>query len=394
MAILPKIERITKDATISHFFLLFGYKTFSFYFPLFLIARGLSLPEVGYSYLLIYLSLSFFSPVAGYLSHKVNPAILAALGILGYALYAFGMILIQNATLFYCWQALLGISAALFFVCIRAILMGFPMENFDRSFGWFYSAPFYADAIAPAVGAFFIWQFNFTGVFIFSLILHFFTAIFCFFKLRKPAKSLVDDGFNLKSSQDNYKKVFNNLKTKTILPFFLISFSVLLLAGFYRAFFVLFLKDQLSWSQDLILLFMSLFSVLFLPFSLLIIRHLEKTNSGKSVFQGGLIAGLFSVFFGLALPVLNFLSILLINLGRSAGSLICNSGRSGLISRRLKVDPEEASVIDTVFAPLGVAFGALFSGLMIGFLGYQALFILGGIFVIFVVLISNKFAKF
>jgi len=390
---LPKIEKITRDATLVHFFLMFGYKTFSLYFPLFLVARSLSLPEVGYSYLLIYLPLSLFAPIAGHLNHKINPAILAGLGILGYAVYALGMLLIQGAILFYFWQVLLGISAALFFVSIRAILMGYPLENSDRSFGWFYSAPFYADAIAPAVGAFFIWRFDFAGVFVFSLILHLFTAIFCFIKLKKPAKPLIDNGFNLEDSQDNYKKIFKALKTKTVLPFLSVSFSVLLLAGFYRAFFVLFLKDQLVWSQELILIFISVFSVLFLPISFLLIKYLEKTNSEKNVFHGGLSAGLFSIIFGFALPILNFLSVLLINLARSAGSLICNSGRSGLVSRCLKTEPEEASALDTIFAPLGVAFGALISGLLISFLGYQSLFILGGIFVIFVALICNKLSK-
>ncbi len=396
---LPKIEKITRDATITHFFLMFGYKTFSLYFPLFLVARGLSLPEVGYSYLLIYLPLSLFAPIAGHLNHKINPAILAGIGILGYAVYALGMILInpQNdlgISLFYFWQVLLGISASLFFVSIRSILMGYPLENADRSFGWFYSAPFYADAIAPAFGAFFVWKFGFAGVFVFSLILHLLTSAFCFIKLKKPAKPLVDDGFELEDSKNNYKKIFQSLKGKTILPVLSISLSVLLLAGFYRAFFVLFLKDQLAWSQELILIFMSVFSILFLPLSFLLIKHLEKFNSEKNIFRGGLIAGLFSIILGLATPFLNFLNILIINLAKSAGSLVCNSGRSGLISRSLKTEPEEAGAIDTVFSPLGVAFGAFVSGIIIGFLGYQSLFILGGIFVIFITLTCNKLSKF
>ncbi len=393
MFFIPKIEKITKDATIVHFFLLFGYKTFSLYFPLFLVARGLSLPEVGYSFLLIYLPLSLFSPIAGFLNHKVNPAILSSLGIFGYALYALGMILIQNQVLFYFWQVLLGISAALFFVSMRSILMGFSLENSDRSFGWFYSAPFYADAIAPAVGAFFVWQFDFVGVFILSLILHLFTAVFCFIKLRKPAAPLTDENFGLDDSQDNYHKVFQILKRKNILPFLLISFSVLLLGGFYRAFFVLFLKDQLVWSQNLILIFASVSSALFVPLSLFLIKRLEKTDSKTNVFQGGLVDGLFSIIFGVALGFLNFISVLVIDLIRSAGSLICNSSRSGLVSRRLKTEPEEASAIDTIFAPLGVALGALVSGLLIGFLGYRLLFIFGGIFVVFVVFLAKAVVK-
>jgi len=236
----------------------------------------------------------------------------------------------------------------------------------------------------------FIWKFGFGGVFAFSLILYLFISFFCFIKLKKPAKPLVDDGFNLEDSKNNYKKIFQSLKGKTILPILLTSFSVLLLAGFYRAFFVLFLKDQLIWSQELILIFVSVSSVLFLPLSLLLIKYLEKTGSEKNVFQGGLIAGSFSIILGLATPLLSFLNVLVIDLTKSAGSLVCNSGRSGLISKNLRAEPEEAGAIDTVFAPLGVAFGAFISGLVISFLGYQSLFIFGGIFVIFVALACSR----
>jgi predicted MFS family arabinose efflux permease len=90
---------------------------------------------------------------------------------------------------------------------------------------------------------------------------------------------------------------------------------------------------------------------------------------------------------------LNFFTILIINLGRAAGALVCNSGRSGLISQELKENPEEAGAIDTIFSPLGIALGALISVAIIGFLGYQFLFILVGAFVILVAFISKKLAK-
>ena len=169
-AFLPKIEKITRDTTVVHFFLMFGYKLFSLYFPLFLIANNLSINQVGYSYLLIYLPIALFSPLVGYLNHKINPAILAFSGILGYGIYALGMILISpqdvswGILLFYLWQVLLGVSAALFFTSFKGILMGFSLKQPDRAFGWFYSAPFYAAALAPAFGALLIWQFDFTGV--------------------------------------------------------------------------------------------------------------------------------------------------------------------------------------------------------------------------------------
>jgi MFS family permease len=393
MSIFPKIEKITRDLTTSHFLLMFGYKLFALYFPLFLVARGLSLPEVGYTYLLIYLPIALFAPIAGFLNHKINPAVLASLGILGYALYAAGMILIKAPALFYFWQVLLGISAALFFVSARAILMSSPLENYDRSFGWFYTAPFYAEALAPVVGALFIWKFDFIGVFIFSLVIQIFTAIFCFTQLKRGAIRPLNKFFNFQKFQENYQKVFQKIKGPTILPPILISFSVLLVAGFYRAFFVLFLKDSLLWSQNLILIFASIFSFLFLPLSLLSIKYLGRLRSEKNIFQGGLITGFSLILFGVLVPALNFFSILLINLGRSIGVLICSSGRSGLISQKLKENPEEAGAIDTIFSPLGAALGALISGALIGFLGYSPLFILGGVFIVVVSLIVKKFAK-
>jgi len=394
MSIFPKIEKVTRDTTISHFLLMFGYGLFSIYFPLFLVARGFSLPEVGYTYLLIYLPIALFAPLVGFLNHKINPAVLATIGILGYGVYVLGMILIQNPHLFYFWQVLLGISAALFFASARAILMSSPLESYDRAFGWFYTAPFYAKALAPAIGALFIWKFNFIGVFIFSLVVQIFTAIFCFTQLKREASRPLDKYFNFQKFQENYQKVFQKIKGRDILPPILISFSVLLLAGFYQAFFVLFLKDSLLWSQNLILIFASIFSFLFLPISLLIIKYLGRLRSEKNIFQGGLITGISSILFGALVPVLNFFSILLINFGRSIGSLITNSGRSGLISQKLKENPEEAGALDTIFSPLGVALGALISGAIIGAVGYNLLFILGGIFVVTVGLIVKKFAKF
>ncbi len=393
MSILPKIEKVTRDATISHFLLMFGYKLFSIYFPLFLVVRGFSLPEVGYTYLLIYLPIALFSPVVGFFNHKINPAALATAGILGYGVYALGMILITNPILFYFWQVLLGISAALFFTSARAILISSSLESYDRAFGWFYTAPYYADAIAPAVGALFIWKFNFIGVFIFSLVIQIVTAIFCFSQLKKPGIKPLNKFFNFQKFQQNYQKAFQKIKEKNILSPILISLSVLLLAGFYRAFFVLFLKDVFSWSQNLILIFISALSFLFLPLSIFLIGRLGRFRSEKNIFQGGLIAGVSSIFFGVLVPVLNFFSILLISLVRSAGTLITNSGRSGLISQKLKENPEEAGAIDTVFSPLGVALGALISGVIISTAGYSPLFVLGGIFVVIVGLLGKRLAK-
>jgi len=402
MSLIPKIEKVARDATISHFFLMFGYRIFSLYFPLFLVARGFSLPQVGYTYLFIYLPIALFSPVVGFFNHKINPVFLSALGILGYGIYALGMILFSIQTypanleilVFYFFQILLGISAALFFVSMRAVLISSPLENYNRAFGWFYSAPYYAGAIAPAVGALFIWKFNFVGVFILSLVIQFLTSIYCFSQLGRKRIKPLNKYFNFEKFSQNYEIVFQKIKEREILLPILISFSVLLISGFYQGFGILSLKDVLHWSHNTIIIIISILCFLFSSISLYLIHRLEKFKSEKSIFQGGIIAGIFSTLFGIFLPYLNFLLYIIINLFQSAGSLVCDSGRSGLVSQKLKENPEEAGAIDTIFSPLGVALGALISGTIIGFLGYQPLFILGGIFILIVGLIAKKFAKF
>jgi MFS family permease len=362
---------------------MFGYKLFSLYFPLFLVAKGFSLPKIGFNYLLIYLPIALFAPVAGILTKRVNSGILAAFGILGYGFYSLGMILIENPILFYFWQVLLGVSAALFFVSTRTILMRSPLESFDRSFGWFYSSPFYADAFAPVVGAFLIWKFNFFGVFFFSFALHFLNAIFCFSYLRKNslAQTTPKESFNFRK---NYQSILEQIKSKTILPFLLVSFSILILAGFYRAFFVLFLKN-LEWSQNQILVFASVLSLIFLPISLLVIKKLGKQKSEKNILEGSFVYGCFTILFGILVPFLNFCLVLILAIGKSVGGLMASSGRSGLLSQKLKETPAEAGAIDTIFSPLGVAIGSLAAGFLIGILDYQGLFIFGGIFVLIAV---------
>ncbi len=393
MFLFPKIEKITRDITISHFVLMFGYKLFSLYFPLFLVARGMSLPEVGCTYLLIYLPIALFAPFVGFLNHKINPAILASAGILGYGLYALGMILIQNLTLFYFWQVLLGISASLFFVSSRAILTGSPLENPSRAFAWFYTAPFYADAFAPAVGALFIWKFNFFGVFIFSLLLQFFNAIFCFTQLRKQTRNLVDQGFKIKTSIENYRRVLQKIREKSAFFFVFLSFSVLLLTGFYHAFFVLFLKETLFWSRDKILLFGSLFSFLFLPISLWTIKIAGKQKSEENISRGSLIAGIFSILFGLISTSLTFRLSILLMLGKAMGTLMAGSGRSGFLATKLKDCPEESAAIDTMFSPLGFAFGGLIGGLLVEQFGYSSIFIIGGFFVSMTIMLGKFLQK-
>jgi MFS family permease len=359
--------------------------------------------------------------VVGFLSGKINPAILAAFGTFGYGFYCLEMLLInpiQTPLLFFQAQIFLGISAALFFVSVRKILISSKLENHNRAFAWFYSSPYYANAIAPAVGALVIWKFDFYGVFILGLILQFLNAGFCLSRLGKfkitnviSAETGIYDKYNKYNAVDsrlrgndrkndgddrkklphifkNYQKAFKKLKERNIFILLSVSFSVLILAGFYRAFFVLFLKD-LNWSQNFILFFISLLSLIFIPISFFVIKRIGKIRSGKNIFQGVIITGIFSIALGGLGALANFSTIFMAKFGQSIGGIMAGSGRSGFLSKKLKEYPEQASAIDTIFSPLGIAIGSLISGLIIGFLGFNNLFILGGIFVIATAIIGK-----
>lgn len=393
MSFLPKIEKITRDATISHFLLMFGFRSFSLFYPLFLASKGFSLPQVGFAYLAIYLPIALFAPLAGYLNHKINPAILAALGALGYGLFSLGMILFLNQLTFYLLQILLGFSAALFFVSTKSLLISAQLEVPSRAFGWFYSAPYYAGAAAPAVGALIIWQFGFFGALVFSLLVELAASLFIFFRLSPQKIRLANPYFNFSLFQKSYKAAFQNLLEKKFIFYILVFFSVTILASFYQLYFVLFLKNDLAWPQNLILLQVSLFSFLFSPLSLFLIKRLEKLKTEKNIFQGGIVASIFSILFGVVGPFLNFFGILFVNLFRAAGEFVCDSSRSGLVSSKLSKNPEEASAIDTIFSPLSTAIGALIGGILISQLGYSFLFILGGGLVAVAILVAKKLEK-
>lgn len=373
------LERVARNASISHFLLMFGYKLFSFFFPLFLLERGFSLPQVGYAYLFLYLPIALFAPVVGYLNHRWNPAVLASLGIVGYGVYALLMMTLKDAMHLLAAQVLLGIAAALFFASLRSVLIGSNLQNPNRAFGWFYSAPLYAEALAPALGALIIWQSGFFGVFLLSFLIYGFNAGFTFFSLRKATSALIDNDAGQKILFQ-YRQVLNILRQKLLFPFLLVSLSMLVVGGFYRAFFILFLKD-LSWTQNVILLYGALFSILFVPISLLVIHFVSKQQSSYSVLYGGIIFGVSSMAFGLIGVGLHFLSVLSLMLVRSAGGLLGNTARSALVTKHTFQYPEEAGALDTVFSPFGIALGSLFGGLLIALFSYSTIFFLTGVIV-------------
>jgi MFS family permease len=288
---LPKMEKTTFDVSLVHFLLMFGYKLFSLYYPLFLISIGFSILNVGSIYLLTYSVIAVSSVIINYYIHKFNPSKVAAVGIFGYGIFALLMIVSHNLTVFYIAQIILGFSAAAWLVSLKLILMKSKTDSHSRSFGWFYSMPHYAAAIAPAVGGLVIWKFGFTGVFALSVLIQFANAFYAYFRLNGNIHSWlhspdrVVEPIAQKGSTDlthpqplsrgelsqwsqhtkinirkNYGEILKIIKSDRAFILILISlFAVLILGGIYRAFFVLFLEN-LYFSQEEIIKFIAIAS--------------------------------------------------------------------------------------------------------------------------------------
>lgn len=379
MSLIPHFERVTKNSTVSHFLLMLGYKLFSFYFPLYLLEKGLSLPRIGFVYLLIYLPIAVFSPLIGAVSRKINPFFLVTGGIFGYGLYSLGMLFLPLSFFFYILQVILGISASLFLVGNRIILMSAHLEKPSRSFGWFYSAPYYAAEFAPAIGAGIIFLWGFSGVFVISTLIHAANILYTYFSIPK--------NLNIQSTADSYAdslghfwqviKKSINFNISSVLIFSLI---ILILGGFYQSFFLIFLKS-IGWGQAEILIYSSIFSILFVPISLFGIRILSSASIVKAIIVGGVLFAVSSVALGLSASFVGFVGILILMLTAEMGGFLSSSSRSGFITKAFSSFPHGAAVLDTIFSPLGVAIGSIFGGLIVVYIGYSGIFILGGILI-------------
>jgi MFS transporter, DHA1 family, multidrug resistance protein len=389
MSFVPHFERTTRNSTISHFLLMLGYKLFSFYFPLFLLGKGLSLPRIGFVYLLIYLPIAVFSPLIGAISRKVNPFFLVIGGIFGYGLYSFGMLLLPPSFFFYILQIILGISAALFLVGNRIILMSSHLDKPAKSFGWFYSAPYYAAEFAPVIGAGIIFLWGFGGVFILSIAIHAANMFYTFFSIPKNLK--------IQPAEEPYSEsIYNfwqlikkslNFDISSILIFSLI---ILTLGGFYQSFFLVFLRN-IGWSQTEILAYSSIFSIIFLPVSLYGIRILSSSGIIKTILLGGILFAISSVIVGTSASILGFVGILIFMEIGELGSFLSSSSRSGFVTKAFPSFPRGSAVLDTIFSPLGTALGALVGGLLIGYIGYSGIFILGGVLILLLALLVGWF---
>lgn len=377
MSIIPHLERTTRNSTVSHFLLMLGYKLFSFYLPLFLLTKGLSLPKIGFIYFLIYLPIVVFSPIVGAISYKLNPYILIICGIFGYLLYSLGMLFLPISFAFYFLQIMLGISASLFFVGNRIILMSFPSLKPARSFGWFYSASYYAAELAPLLGAIIIFFYGLKSVFVLSIMIYLLDIAFTFFNLKRADfPNYLKTSF--RESLSDFFSASKKLFQPQVFSVTTISFFVLFVGGFYSSFFLIFLKDN-GWSQNSILSYSSLNSLLFLPISFYGLHLLSKNTSLKNIFLGSLLFGIFSLLIGWFGIFLGFIGILLLNQILELGSFVSTSARSGFLSKIFSTNPSEGGAIDTIFSPLGTALGSLIGGLLIGSMGYSGIFIFGGV---------------
>lgn len=394
----PKIEKTTFNVSVVHFLLMFGYKLFSLYYPLFLVSIGLSIISVGWVYFLIYGTIAVSAIAANFLIHKVNPAKAAAAGIFGYGVYALLMLLNTGIVFFYAAQILLGISAALWLVSLKSIIIESRPENYNSSFGWFYSAPEYASALAPAIGGLVIYKFGFGGVFALSVFIQFINAFYAYFKLNKinglggktfygkqsqtisvPAKA---QNFDFKNLKENYLNIFRSLKNDKITSMALaVIFVALILGGIYRPYFVLFLKD-LNYSQNDIIGFFSLLSLVFIPLSWLAIKFIGKISSYKNISLGVIADGIIFIIIGLWSSFLNLVQVFLLLLVDTIAGLMVGSGKSGMMAKKFAKFKEEASTIDTIIIAFGPAIGGIVGGIAISKIGFGATFLWSGVIVL------------
>ncbi|MBU3965076.1 MFS transporter [Patescibacteria group bacterium] len=415
--LLPKIGKTTFDVSVVHFLLMFGYKLFSLYYPLFLVSIGLSIIKVGWVYLLIYGTIAASAIAANFLIHKINPAKVAAAGIFGYGVYALLMLFNTGIAIFYAAQILLGISAALWLVSLKSIIIESRPENYNQSFGWFYSAPQYASALAPAIGGLVIYKFGFGGVFALSVFIQFINAFYAYFKLNrinsfdgktfysepldyargKRSRNIITpvkaQNFDFKNLKENYLNIFHSLKNDRITSMALaVIFVALILGGIYRPYFVLFLKD-LNYTQNDIIGFFSLLSLVFIPISWLAIKFIGKISSYKNISFGVIADGIIFVIIGLWSSFLNLIQVFLLLLVDSIAGLMVGSGKSGMMAEKFAKFKEEASTIDTIIIALGPAIGGIVGGIAISKIGFGATFLWSGAIVLLLSIIFLIFLK-
>jgi predicted MFS family arabinose efflux permease len=382
-------NNVGREVARVHFVLMAGYRLFSLYYPLFLAAQGFSLAQIGNAYLFIYLPIALGAPLAGFLTRLIHPALMVAAGCFGYAAYALGMVFFGGVALAYAWQIMLGLSAALFFTACRALLMADRDGGDESNFSWFYNAPYWAGAIAPAAGAFIIWKFGFSAAFQISAAVCVYAALLALAMASHSWRFTSCSSVWIKFVR-GWRASFKCLASKTAGPLIAASFTVALAESLVHPFFVLFLKDQIGLDKNQVLQFVALSAAVFSIFYFLVLKRWQNGDAGRSITRGGLISASATVAFGFLMPVLSYASAFLIEFGRGVGGFLAGTGRSALLAKEMKNRPSEGGALDTIFSPLSIALGSFIGGYAITWLGYQWLFLISGAAVLAAVLLLKN----
>ncbi|NOZ82132.1 MAG: MFS transporter [Candidatus Micrarchaeota archaeon] len=361
-----ELRREVISVPAAHFFILFGYRLFSLYFPLFLLERGFSLVEIGYTYLLIYSTVSIASPFLRIVFEGRDAAKLILLGFAGYLMYSLGMLLSKTAVEIYFWQIFLGVSSATFYISSRFIIS--ESKKSTEEFSYFYLAPYLVSFLAPAIGGAVLILSGFETVFVLSVFIYLFgmfvskTVIKGTHRIGKP----VHEFATLQRVVASYKPVFAVLTLS------------LLLLGVYRSLFAVFLENLMN--RNAVVLFIAAQSF-FAALVSFVSRKMASRDDKLDIFLGSFISGITSVIisFSTSLAVI-FASFM----SQAVGNWLFRTGRSSFLSRKVK--KEAAAVFDTFFTSAFVALGALVGGFLSQVFGIRTVFLVFGLLLVFSVL--------
>ncbi len=374
-------------ASISHFLVLFGYKMFSLYYPLFLEKKGFNLAVIGSMYMLIYISMAVFSLLVWRIVHR-SPCLvkyIIPIGIVGYAAYSVGMITAKTQLHFYIWQLELGLSAALFYIGVRSVIMGHKSRSYDKEFLYFYSAPFYSNFLAPTVGGLILWAFSFREIFVASLFVYLIAITFAYLKWNKISIE------RIAKHKTSCGSIFDPLKKEGVNVIFLtVAFLAMFSVGIYRGFFVLLLKNEFGMNKSNIVVWIAVTSFISIPISWKLARFVEKRRSEHNLLVGNCISSVMALAVALCftLPALFFIFLI-----EYAAKLISESGKSGLITRFFKHDEEGGAVFDTFLTAFGVASGAFIGGMMAGSHGIRTAFLMDSVALCLSLIIAVSFSR-
>ncbi len=351
---------------VAHFFILFGYKLFSLYFPLFLIEKNFSFSEIGYAYLLIYGTIALSSPLLRMIFTKRDAAKLIQLGFLGYILYSVGMIFSEDIIEIYLWQIFLGISSATFYISSRFIIS--ESKKVTEEFSYFYLTPFLVSFLAPFIGGILLLFFGFNGIFKISILVYILGMV--------VTKKLIKGVYKIHKRKGEIKLLKSAICANKLI-FFVLAIALISI-GIYRSFFVVFLEEYIKLSKDKIVLFVTTGALLVSLISLKS-TNFTRRNEKNDIYLGNFLSGISSMIIAVSQSIAVLFALFLCeNIGR----WLSQTGKSGFLVKSIKRDKEMTAVFDTIFTSLFVALGSVCGGVIAEYFGIKFLFFFIGILLI------------